>query len=117
MATSEPMQRRITAMARMLAEEFGEVDESNGDCWLDAVENQAVEIGDALTAELLKQTAERRPIQDEAVCPGCGELGQYKGRRKRELVGRRGPVTINEVEYSCPCCRKAFFPADPRDRG
>lgn len=117
MATSEPMEQRITAMARMLAEEFGEVDESNGDCWLDAVENRAVEIGDALTAELLKQTAERRPLQEEAVCPGCGKLGQYKGHRERALIGRRGPVAIREVEYFCPCCRKAFFPADPRDRG
>lgn len=61
MATSisEPMQQRVTAMARMLAEEFGGVDESQGSCRLDAVENQTVKIGDALTAERLKQTAER----------------------------------------------------------
>ncbi len=116
MATSNLIKERIEAFARQLSEELGEVDESMGVCWLDAIENQAIEISDALHAELVKQKSVDCPIQDESVCPQCGKQGQYKGRRQRELLGRRGPVTIAEPEYYCPCCRKAFFPDDPSDR-
>ena len=116
MATTNRMTERIEVFARQLCEELGEVDESKGICWLDAIENQALEIGDAVTAELVKQKSSHHPSQDEAVCPQCGKLGQYQGPRARELLTRRGPVTIAEPEYYCPCCRKAFFPADQADR-
>jgi hypothetical protein len=111
------MKRRIEAIVRELSEEFGEVDESDALSWLDAIETRAVEIGDAVTAALVKQKSSDRPVQeDESTCPECGQLGQYKGRRSRKLIGRRGPTTIAEPEYFCPCCRKAFFPDDQGDR-
>jgi len=117
MATSDQIKGQIEAFARQLSEEMGEVDESMGVCWLDAVENQAVEISDAVHAELLKLKAADRPVdEDESTCPECGEQGQYKGRRERELLSRRGPAPIVEPEYYCPCCRKAFFPDDQSDR-
>ena len=47
MAISSEVQGRIAAMARQLCEEAPEVDESQGVCWLDAIENQAIEIADA----------------------------------------------------------------------
>ena len=116
MATSDKIRERIVAFARELSEELGEVDESMGVCWLDAIENQAIEIGDAVTAQLVNSKSIDRPAQDESVCPQCGKWGQYKGTRERELLTRRGPATIAEPEYHCPCCRKAFFPDDPADR-
>ena len=112
MATSKEIQERIDAFARELSEEFGDVDANEGVCWLDAVENRALEIGDAVTVELMKLRALHRPVPGEATCPQCGRGGQYKGMRERELLSRRGPATIAEPEYFCPCCRKAFFPAD-----
>ena len=116
MATTEEMKQRIAAFARELAAELGEVDDSNALSWLDAIETQAVEIGDAVHAELVEQTSATRPTEAESTCPGCGKLGRYQGKRNRELIGRRGPVTISEPEYFCPCCRKAFFPDDAGDR-
>ena len=125
MATSDPFQAKIEAFARQLAEEFGEIDEENLDeqalSWLDAIETRAVAIGDAVTTELLRQKSSARPAtslktEDESVCPKCGKLGRYRGQRERELIGRRGPVTISEPEYFCPCCRKFFFPTDATDR-
>lgn len=116
MATTHEIRKRIEAFARQLSEELGEVDESRGVCWLDAIENQAIEIGDALHAELVKQNSTRRSVPEESVCPQCGQLGRYQGTRERELLTRRGPTTLAEPEYYCPCCRKAFFPADPTDR-
>lgn len=116
MATTNRIRERIETFARELSEELGEVDETGGVCWLDALENEAVEIGDAVHAALVKQRSTDRSSAEESVCPECGQLGQYRGTRARELLGRRGPLSIAEVEYYCPCCRKAFFPSDPGDR-
>jgi len=111
MAISMELRRRIEAMARQLCDEAGEVDESAGDCWLDAVENRAIEMADALASAVVQQQSADRPAADEASCPGCGQRGRYRRERERALITRRGPTTIVEPEYYCPCCRKAFFPA------
>lgn len=116
MASTNKIRERINVVARELAAELGEVDASMGDCWLDAIESQAVELGDAISVELTRQLAQQHPTQEESTCPKCGKLGRPKGHRQRELIGRRGPVTIAEPEYYCPACRRAFFPDDQRDR-
>jgi len=117
MATTNEIKERIAAFARELAEELGEADDSNALCWLDAIETQAVEIGDAVSVELLKQKAQKQPVIDEAsTCPKCGKLGRYQGLRERKLTSRRGPVPISEPEYYCPACRRDFFPDDQRNR-
>lgn len=117
MATTQEINERIVAFARELAEEMGEVDDSEALSWLDAIETQAVEIGDAVSVELVRRRSTDRPTcQQESTCPKCDQPGRYRGQRERELVGRRGPVTISEPEYFCPCCRKAFFPDDQGDR-
>ena len=119
MATTPRLQERIATLARELAvEELGEIDDSNALSWLDAIESRAVEIGDAIAVELIQVKAAERPAEpDESTCPQCGKPGEYRGRRQRPLVTRRGPTTIAEPEYYCPCCRKAFFPDDQSNRG
>jgi hypothetical protein len=114
MAITEDLQRRMGALARQLCEEAGDVDESAGVCWLDAVENQAIEIADAVMAEVVKQRSLDRPAPAEAHCPTCGQRGRCRGLRQRKLITRRGPTTIVEPEHYCPGCRRAFFPADQR---
>jgi hypothetical protein len=117
MATTQGIKERVAAFTRELAEELGEVDDSDALSWLDAIESQAVEIGDAISVELLRRRSSDRPVAEkESTCPQCGQPGHDQGPRERELIGRRGPVTIREPEYYCPCCRKAFFPGDPGDR-
>lgn len=118
MATSNEIKDRIASFASELAKELGDVDDSNALSWLDAIESQAVEIGDAVSVELLRRRSRCQPAADEPpTCPKCGQLGRYQGRRERELISRRGPVTIAEEEYFCPACRRAFFPDDGSDRG
>lgn len=115
MAISARMTERIKAYVREVAAEFEEVDDGAADSWLDAIERQAVEIGDAVATEWIKQQCAAQPTgpaDDEAACPQCGQTGRYRGLRQRELISRRGPATISEPEYYCPCCRKAFFPSD-----
>jgi hypothetical protein len=112
------MQERIAAFARELAvEELGEIDDSNALSWLDAVESRAVEIADQLAAEVVRQKAAlREPEENESICPDCGRLSRYEGQCERPLLTRRGPTTIVQPKYHCPCCRKDFFPADQSDR-
>jgi len=117
MATTAGIRERIEAFARELSEELGEVDDSNALSWLDAIETQAVEIGDAVQAVLVRNRWADRQVDEESACPQCGKQGRYQGDRERQLIGRRGPVSISEPEYYCPCCRKAFFPSDPSHRG
>lgn len=117
MASMNDVKERIAAIARELAEELGEVDDSDALSWLDAIETEAVEISDAMHAELVKQWSIARPVREEARCPECDQPGRCRGQRERALIGRRGPITIREPEYFCPCCRKAFFPDDQADRG
>lgn len=117
MAVSPEIKERIAAFARELAEELGEVDDREALSWLDAIESQAVEIGDAIGIALLeRRSAELPTSNEESICPRCGKLGHYQGPRQRELIGRRGPVTLSEPKYFCPACRRAFFPCDPLDR-
>jgi len=117
MATTHEMKERIEAFTREMAEEFGEIDDRNALSWLDAIETRAVEIGDAIAAELVKRKSADCPVEEDAsICPQCGKQGQYQGQRQRPLVTRRGPTTLAEPEYFCPCCRKAFFPDDQSDR-
>jgi hypothetical protein len=118
MATTQELKQRVAAFAyKMAVEELGEIDDSNALSWLDAVESRAVEIADLLAAEVVRQKAALRPAKpDESTCPGCGQLGRYQGQRDRPLLTRRGPTTITEPRYHCPCCRKDFFPDDPSDQ-
>ncbi len=117
MATTDEVRERIEAFARQLCEELGDVDDSNSLSWLDAVEEQAVEVGDAIATALVEKNVSRCPsVAGEAICPTCDRPGRYRGTRERKLITRRGPATISEPEYFCPCCRKAFFPDDELDR-
>jgi hypothetical protein len=65
---------------------------------------------------IAQQSAKDLRAAEGSSCPQCGKTGRYTGDRQRELLTRRGPVTIAEPEYFCPCCRKAFFPDDHGDR-
>lgn len=108
------LQRRIADLAKQLHDELEPVDDAEADSWLDAVENRAVAISDAIAAELVaQQVAERKPEEHEAECPDCHKTGRYVGDRSRELLGRRGTINLAEAKYYCPGCRRDFFPADP----
>ena len=109
MARTELIEERIASFARELAAELGEADASDALSWLDALETQAVEIGDAVHAELLKQTSADRPAEEESSCPQCGQLGRYQGPRERELIGRRGGGDDHRAGVLLPLLPQGFF--------
>lgn len=114
-AADAEVSRRIASVADEIVAELGELDASQGTCWFDAIEREAVAIGDAVSRALMaRRAAQREAEASEAICPDCGGAGRRQADRERELITRRGPATIREPQYFCPCCRKDFFPADPR---
>jgi hypothetical protein len=87
----QEIKERIAIFARELAEELGEVDDGNALSWLDALETQAVAIGDAVSVELLRQKSlDRAAAADESTCAHCGQQGQYQGQRQRVDRPARG---------------------------
>jgi len=69
--TGSPIQAKTEAFVRQLAQEFGKIDEENALSWLDAIEARAVEIGDAVTAELLNRRSADRPRRNRPVRSGA----------------------------------------------
>jgi hypothetical protein len=115
MATTAELKRRMRAFAEQLCSETGGFSVSEETCWLAAVEDMAAEVGDAVATALIEGQSVRDAEEGEEHCPKCGRQGRYRGPRKREFITRRGPATISEPEYLCPCCRKSFFPNDSSD--
>lgn len=116
MATREALQRRIREFAEQLHAEFGDLSVAEETCWLAGVEDLAAELGDTMATTLVEKQSMSHAERDAANCPKCGKPGRYQGVRQRDLITKRGPATISEPEFYCPCCRKAFFPDDESDR-
>jgi hypothetical protein len=115
METSDRLRRRLDEMAEQLREEFGDIPLGEHGCLLEAVEDWAVGVGDQLARQMMtKQIAPQDVAAEESHCPGCCQMGRWKGQRKRRVETRRGPIQVSEPEYYCPRCRRSFFPADPR---
>lgn len=114
MATSEELKQRIAAFAAELRAEIGDVPLPAEGCWLDIVEEMAIEIGDAMATAMVENHSQQHAEKCEADCPKCGKQGKYRGARERELITRRGPAKISEPKFYCVKCRKSFFPDDQR---
>lgn len=80
------------------------------ECLFGALEELAVEVGDAVTREVLEQEL-ATPVATDCHCPRCGREGLRKGERQRSLQTRRGRVDLTEVECYCRHCRRSFFPS------
>lgn len=63
-----------------------------------------------LLAELVGEAGE---VDVDACCPECGERGQNKGKKKREIQHREGAFEVNRAYYYCPSCKQGFFPPGP----
>ena len=111
MASSTELGRRIDEFVRALAEEFGELPESD-EPLMTRIEDWAIDIGDAVMTRAMERELEARGATDSReCCPTCGRPGYRKGNRRRLLQTRRGKVHLEEAECYCPGCRKSFFPA------
>lgn len=111
MATNADLEQRIREIAADLAREFEGIEEEQNSCLMTRIEDLASEIGDSLAGRLMEQRLESRDDEDVLCCPYCEKPSRLKGRRKRAVETKRGPIEITEPEYYCRRCRKAFFPS------
>jgi hypothetical protein len=51
---------------------------------------------------------DKQSVNGAAGGKGCSKLGRYKGLRERELIGRRGPVAISELELAADHIRETL---------
>lgn len=113
MADYSKLRSRLAAVAReFLAEEglLGGGAPAGSQSLFAALEDAAVEVGDAVTREVLQQELAAQPEAD-CHCPTCGAAGLRKKERRRSIATRRGLVDVAEIECYCRRCRRSFFPS------
>ena len=81
------------------------------------LENEACEVGDAVTRCLLSQALQEHADQTAAApersCAVCGRSSAAEDIQPRIVQTRRGEVAWREPQYYCRKCRQAFFPSEP----
>lgn len=110
MATNRKLADRIRELAEELSQEFGQLEERDGECLMTDVEDFAAEIGDALATRMMEHELAPREKAEDASCPCCKKQGKLRRRRKRTVQTKRGMIEILEPEFYCGRCRKSFFP-------
>lgn len=78
MARSEELERRIDEFVRELAEEFGELPESD-EPLITQIEDRAIKIGDAVMAKMMERGLRSGASTDRReCCPSCGRPEQQR---------------------------------------
>lgn len=81
-----------------------------------ALEDEACEVGDAVTRCLLSQALEEQAQQAGAdpqrACAVCGRQSAADDVQPRVVQTRRGEVGWREPQHYCRKCRQAFFPSE-----
>ena len=111
MARNKSIEERVKVLvAELLAEEKADGQLKN----INDIEDAMVRIGDMVAREFGLQTLADHTsnLPDIPLCPDCGHPGNHLGEHGRELITRRGEVSITEAKYRCPKCRRLFFPSD-----
>ena len=113
MADINKLRERVRSAVREYLAEEGLASPREGVAVFTVLEDAAVEVGDAVTREVLEEELSHCSESD-CHCPECGTLGLRKGERRRSIETRRGPVDVTEIECYCRRCRRSFFPSVPR---
>ena len=110
MASNNQIQERIDAFARQLCEELGDGHAGKGVCWLDAIENESVDIGDAVVRALVKQQAAKHPVTDESAAADGGT--PHSAMSPSPLAGPRPtpPFIIHRLSFTVPSCSRLRIP-------
>jgi DNA-directed RNA polymerase subunit RPC12/RpoP len=111
MARNKAIEERVKALvAEVLAEEKSSGEMRN----INDIEDAMVRIGDMVAREFGVEALADHTSQmpSDPRCPDCGHAGEHLGEQTRDVITRRGEVSLTEAKYRCPKCRRLFFPSD-----
>ena len=103
------------AAKNLLLHLYGEAGPPWGTSFAD-LEELAVQLGQTLSTELLRQGLARQaqtPPPRADACPTCGGPLDPAEPEPRTVTTRAGEVGWQEPQRYCGRCRKAFFPSVP----
>ena len=118
MARIKAIEERVkTLVAELLADEEADGSDRRREN-INDIEDAMVRIGDMVAREfgMQKLAAHTAQMPVDPLCPDCGHQGEHLGERTRDLITRRGEVSITEAKCRCPKCRRLFFPSNRRAR-
>lgn len=102
---------RLEAILREVSlEVFGSDDEVN-QLDFETIERRSHEVGRRVARRLSEEAAatQAENAREAQPCPQCRR--PCRGTiETRELITQDGPISLQEAEYTCPHCRRAFFP-------
>jgi hypothetical protein len=81
------------------------------------IEEMAVQIGQAISLNMLEQGLASQPDavpQEAEACSTCGGPVKATGAEPRATATSVGEAHWQDPTYYCPKCRAAFFPSVPR---
>lgn len=111
----------LEGVAKYLADKlYGANGPPRGTKFLD-LEELAVQLGNAISRELLNRTLARQaaapvvdPSDEDELCPTCREPAARVKPEPRTVTTRVGDAEWNEPQRHCCRCRRSFFPSVPK---
>jgi hypothetical protein len=68
-------------------------------------------MGHEMMRDAMQAVAETEQIEGElVVCETCGCRMHKRGKRKKQIITRRGEIELERQYYVCPQCGEGIFP-------
>ncbi len=114
--SSQAQQKLDELVVLLAAEKFGPDGPPRNTTFAE-IEDYGHQVGQVLARtvdeRLARQHAEH--FEESSACPTCSVLvGPNEERRERVMQTRDGPVPMEEPAFTCPTCKRAFFPSADR---
>lgn len=75
------------------------------------IENLVGEMGHEVTQGATQAIAQREQAEpSEMICEACQVRMQKRGKRKKQVVTKRGEIELERQYYVCPQCNAGVFP-------
>ena len=69
------------------------------------------EMGHDIMQGAMQEVSQREQVEaSEVMCEGCGVRMHKRGKRKKQVVTKRGEIELERQYYVCPHCGEGVFP-------
>ena len=116
MLSSEAQQKLDELVGLLAAEKFGPQGPPR-DTTFAEIEDYGHQVGRILARTVDEHVARQHAehFEESCACPTCSVLVEpNEARRGRAMQTRDGSVSMEEPAFTCPTCKRAFFPSADR---